>query len=687
MPTSPLSSTPEADADAAALQVDVQVWIGAECRVIYSLATGVYLIGSDSSCHLQIEADRIDRMHARLSFLGHRLTIEDLESEGGVFIGGVRTSLPTPIQNGTEVHLGAARLLFEFSAQTLVRIREELNDVSLGLKAIRSGITQETHQVDGMLGEGGMGLVLKARDQRVQRSVAMKVLRSGNEFSADKLLRFVGEAQLTGQLEHPNIVPVYQLGITADEEVFYTMKHVKGQTLDAVLKKLRQGDADTCLHFPLSALVTAFLKVTDAMAFAHSHNVIHRDLKPGNIMLGAFGEVLVMDWGLAKRLTDTAGQPSAASTVEFPLQLPSEGRFETVEGSVIGTPPFLSPEQAAGKADLDTRSDIFVLGMILYEILALRPPVELYDSSQVIEAIRSGKIIPLEERILMPGEFGEPPPELIHCPRGLLPEGLTAVVQKAMRHIPSERYQTVEALQADIIACQNGFAPTAEQAGWIRQLQLLLGRRRREALTVVAFLVFSQLLLTYFLGRIASDRKILRNSESALGSSLQEVKAANQRLEQIVFQLRATADVNYRDAILQLRQKRPAQALEQINLALVGVADSPERQAKYLIVHGHANTQLGFYSEALDDYRQVAHLAPAALPISEIETDLARALDDGFRPQQGWPWEKIHLAPSAKPTAITRLQETPPLPHSQIPADPKIKPTPPMPTFRTPPQN
>jgi len=648
---------------------------------------GVYLLGSDPSCHLQIQADGVERMHARLSFLGHRLIIEDLESQGGVFIGGLRTSLPTPIQNGTEVHLGAARLLFEFSAETLSRISAELNDPNLGLKAIRSEITQETHRVNGTLGEGGMGLVLRARDERVQRSVAMKVLRTGNEFSAEKLLRFVSEAQLTGQLEHPNIVPVYQLGITADGQVFYTMKHVKGQTLETVLKNLLQGDAETRRQFPLSSLLTAFLKVTDALAFAHSHGVIHRDLKPGNIMLGAFGEVLVMDWGLAKRQASASDAPSSLLLPSAPLQLPVLGRFNTIEGSVSGTPPFLSPEQAEGHADLDARSDIFVLGMILYEILALRPPIELHDSSQAIEAIRSGNIIPLEERVRMPGEFGEPPPELVHCPRGRLPEGLAAVVQKAMRRIPAERYQSVEALQSDILACQNGFAPLAEQAGFVRQLQLLLGRRRKEALTVVAFLVFSQLFLAYFLGRIASERKMLRTSESALSTSLQEIKASNQRLEQIVFQLRATADSNYRDATLQLRQKRPAQALEQINLALVGVADSPERHAHYLLVHGHANVQLGFYSEALDDYRRAAKLWPAALPLSEIETDLARALDDGFRPQDGWPWEKIVPPPSGKPKAISRLREPPVTPPPQTISEPQPKPIPPQPASENPPKN
>lgn len=685
--STPSPAPQEKAVDPSPLQVEVQVWVGTECRTVYSVPVGVYVIGSDPSCHLQIDAKNVERMHARLSFLGHRLTIEDLESKAGVFIEGLRTTLPTPLQNGAEVHIGAARLSFVYGKDTLAQINADLNDDTLGLKAIRNEISQETHQVNGTLGEGGMGLVLKARDPRVQRSVAMKVLRSGNEFSSEKLLRFVGEAQLTGQLEHPNIVPVYQLGISPDGQVFYTMKHVKGQTLEDVLKKLRQGDTDTCRQFPLSALVTVFLKVADALAFAHSHGVIHRDLKPCNIMLGAFGEVLVMDWGLAKRLSELATAPTAGKAGEASLQLPSEGRFQTIEGSVIGTPPYLSPEQTDGSSRLDARSDIFVLGMILYEILALRPPIELHDSEQVISAIRAGKLISLEARVLMPGEFGEPPPKLLHCPRGKLPEGLTAVVQKAMRPLPAERYQSVEELQTDIVACQNGFAPQAEQAGWIRQLQLLLGRRKHEALMIVGFLALSQILLAYFLGQIASDRKKLRQSEGALSASNQDLKTANQRLEQIVYQLRATADSNYRDAIMQLKQKRSAQALAQINLALVGVADSPERQAQYLIVHGHANTQLGFYSEALEDYRQASKIAPKLLPLNEIETDLSKALDDGFRPSEGWSWEKINLPAATKPKALGKFTEHTPPPSPQAPPGPKAQPPHPLPVPKPPPQN
>ena len=670
-PTQPPGLSGQAPPPEVPFGVDLSFFAGAECVGRFHVPPGTYLIGSDPSCHLCLALENVERMHARLSFYGHRLVIEDLESAGGVFIGGVRLMLPTPVQSGTEVHLGSARMRFHFDQASLARINSDLADPVLGLQVVREELTQELYQVTGKLAEGGMGVVLKARDQRVQRAVAMKVLHSGHEFSADKLMRFVGEAQLTGQLEHPNIVPVYQLGLLADGQVFYTMKYVRGRTLEDVLEKVRLGDPDTCKQYPLSALLTVFMKVADALAFAHSRGVVHRDLKPANLMIGAFGEVLIMDWGLAKRLAeeteptpepnhpDKAGDSSESAGAR--LSISSEGRFHTLHGLVVGTPPYISPEQAAVGMPLDKRSDIYVMGVILYEILALRPPLDFMDPHAALEAIRKGALLPLEERVHLPDPDGTPPPKLTHCPGAKPPEGLVAIVQKAMQHDPSLRYQKVEDLQSDIVAFQNGFAPSAERAGFLRQLQLLLGRRRREAVLVGCFLVLSQLLLAYFLNWIAADRKMLRLSERTLATKNLELNTANQRLEQIVYQLRNTAERNYRDAANLLQEKRSSHALAQINLALVGVTDSPKMQARYLIIRGHANTQLGFYTQALEDYRQVAAIETSILPLSDIEKDLAQALENGFRPQEGWPWEKMGL-PVAGPRGKNLPRNQPTVP-------------------------
>jgi len=160
----------------------------------------------------------------------------------------------------------------------------------------------------------------------------------------------------------------------------------------------------------------------------------------------------------------------------------------------------------------------------------------------------------------------------------------------------------------------------------------------------VCFLVFSQVLLTYFLGRISGDRRALRLNESELASANQDLKGKNQQLEQIVFQLRATSLRNFEDALAQLKQKRGGQALSQINLALVGVNDSPKVQARYLIIRGLANTQLGFYSEALTDFRLAATADPGCIPLEQMESDLELGLENGSHPQEGWAWEKRELS-------------------------------------------
>ncbi|MEI6712464.1 MAG: FHA domain-containing serine/threonine-protein kinase [Verrucomicrobiota bacterium] len=652
------SSDGTEEAEEQTLYVEIHVLVGAECITIYRVPPGEYLIGRDSSCHLAVDADNVSRMHARLAFHGHRIIIEDLESANGTLIGGIKICLPTPIQNGTEVHIGAARLLVQFNDETLSRISAALADPSLGLEPIRNELTQDPYFVTGTIAEGGMGLVVKARDQRVRRLVAMKVLRGGYEYAADKLLRFVGEAQLTGQLEHPNIIPIYQLGISANGQTFYTMKYIRGQTLEEIIMGLHNGDQQTLARYPLASLLTIFLKVLDAMAFAHSRGVVHRDLKPANIMIGAFGEVLVMDWGLAKRVNEGSLASSAkpapkkvgASGITrrltqrfnrdegFNTQAPRG--FYTLEGAVVGTPPYISPEQAQGESTPNPRSDIHVLGSILYAILTLRPPILLNDVDAIITAVAENKFIPIRKVLGMPSSDGTPAPKLIHCPGGKIPEGLTAVVEKAMHVDPNQRYQSVEEFQADISFWQSGFATKAEQAGFTRQLFLLLSRRRREALFLGVFGVILFSSLAYFLRRLSLDRWMLEQERAALAENNIELQSSNQRFELLIQQLRATSRANFADALRQLAQGNPKYALEQINLALVGAEE--ESLGIYILVRAHANTALHYYAEALADYQSANKLIPGIVPLDVIETDLDTSSPDAqiSRPPEGWAWEK-----------------------------------------------
>jgi tetratricopeptide (TPR) repeat protein len=227
------------------------------------------------------------------------------------------------------------------------------------------------YQVDREIGRGGMGVVLRGRDLRLGRDLAFKVLRQ--ELRGQKVIeqRFVREAQVCSQLQHPGIVPVYETGYLADGLPYFTMKLVEGQTLAGLLKKRTEVRED------LDRWLRVFVQVCLAVARAHSKGVLHRDLKPGNIMVGAFEEVQVMDWGMAKVRDLAAGHLLAdpeAETVDRPVELarPAEA---TRTGMQMGTLAYMAPEQARGEVDrLDARCDVFGLGAILCEILTGAPP-------------------------------------------------------------------------------------------------------------------------------------------------------------------------------------------------------------------------------------------------------------------------------------------------------------------------
>ncbi len=167
---------------------------------------------------------------------------------------------------------------------------------SSGASAMLVSQDGRKYDIGKLVAQGGMGAILSAKDLNIRRTVAMKVLLEPDKAAEDQILRFIEEAQITGQMEHPSIVPVHELGVDARGNVFYTMKLVKGDTLDGILDGIREGKAEFISKYRLPHLIGIFIKVCEAMAFAHSKNVVHRDLKPENIMVGEFGEVLVMDW-------------------------------------------------------------------------------------------------------------------------------------------------------------------------------------------------------------------------------------------------------------------------------------------------------------------------------------------------------------------------------------------------------
>jgi serine/threonine protein kinase len=258
------------------------------------------------------------------------------------------------------------------------------------------------YQLQGEIARGGMGAIIKGRDTDLGRDLAIKVLLDSHKDKPEVIQRFVEEAQIGGQLQHPGIAPIYELGQFADKRPFFAMKLVKGQTLSKLLAD-REGAADD-----RGKLIGIFEQVCQTMAYAHSRGVIHRDLKPANIMVGAFGEVQVMDWGLAKVLqvggvadekksmTLQQGQ-SVIQTMRSGVgsDSPAIGSVgsETQMGSVMGTPAYMPPEQALGEIDqMDERADVFGLGAILCEILTGQPPYVADDGTRVIRMASRGKL-------------------------------------------------------------------------------------------------------------------------------------------------------------------------------------------------------------------------------------------------------------------------------------------------------
>jgi serine/threonine protein kinase len=327
------------------------------------------------------------------------------------------------------------------------------------------------YELERELDRGGMGVVYAARDRELEREVALKVLATAVA-DGETAARLKREARIIAGLEHPGIVPVHDVGVLPDGRVFYAMKLVSGQRLDAFLRTER----------PRAERLRVFLRIAEPVAFANAHGVIHRDLKPENVMVGPFGEVLVMDWGVAKRIAEPEAEVGGRG------HAPTAGG--TSHGTVLGTPAWMAPEQARGEVErLDARTDVYALGAILYFMLTGRPPggEGRADSDAETRTLRA------EARAARP--FSIVPPRQLDPD---LPRALEAVCLKALAPEPEARYPSASELAGDVASFLEGASVSAFPEGPWRKTLRFASRHRTPILLVGAYLVMRTILLLVF---------------------------------------------------------------------------------------------------------------------------------------------------------------------------------------------
>lgn len=466
---------------------------------------------------------------------------------------------------------------------------------------------RDRYRLNRIHASGGIGRVWLAYDGELHREVALKELRPDRREGADYATRFIREARITGQLEHPGIVPVYELNPRASTgQPFYVMRFIKGRTLSQAIDHYHCRASGEAHAVEFRSLLNTFVELCNAVAYAHSRGVIHRDIKGSNVVLGDFGEVIVLDWGLAKLVGREHDE-------EAPITLgPDTPASDTQAGAVIGTPAYMAPEQAQGRADLvGPRSDIYSLGAVLYEILTGQPPYTGKDKTEILRRVR-------EEDPQRPGTL-----------RPVAP-ALEAVCLTALARQPERRYASARELAAEI---ENWLAdepvrvwrePVSVRAGrWARRHKPILTAAAALLVTAVVALAVSTALVLHEKGK----------TESALvdaNNNYEEMKRQRTRAE-----TNATTAQEQRAAAVHARRRAESnlrQACEAVDLMLTRVSEDPDllayeprmEQVRSRLLQDALAFYQQFLEEHGDDQEVRAETVRAARRTANILQELGR---------------------------------------------------------------
>lgn len=301
------------------------------------------------------------------------------------------------------------------------------------------------------LTQGGEAILRTCVDENLGRTVVMKTLQPQFQNLETYQKRFLREARVTAQIPHPCTIPVYELSRDSEGNAYFTMKKLRGRDLSDILDKIAEGHQETIEKYPLDSLINVLVHCAQCLAFAHNQGVVHRDMKPANIMIGDYGEIMVLDWGLAK-VWDMADEDEVDKLIRSGQQTIS-GRL-TGRGDVQGTPFYMSPEQAVETGDVDERTDIYNMGIVLFEVLTN-------------QSYMSGKSFKEIKRKLLEDPLRSP---VSVAPKNRIPPELNAICVKALQRTPAERYQKMSEMENDLRNYLLGKAVSVYEEPWYRRI-------------------------------------------------------------------------------------------------------------------------------------------------------------------------------------------------------------------------